>query len=83
MRGDPKQEKVSTRRREGERGERRERSEGVRERRWRKEKGREKKEMKQLESALKLMLVCWFMGPEPSRSQGRFWPAHEQIQSTD
>ena len=39
--------------------------------------------MKQLESVLKLMLVCWFMGPEPSGSQSRFWLAHEQVQSID
>ena len=39
--------------------------------------------MKQLESVLKLMFVCWFMGPEPSGSQSRFWLAHEQVQSTD
>ena len=38
---------------------------------------------KELESVLKLMLVCWFIGPEPNTSQGRFWPAHEQVQSTD
>ena len=26
---------------------------------------------KQLDSVLKLMLVCWFIGPEPSRSTGQ------------